>query len=653
MPVATAGSVRAQRTEGLAPAGATMLLANTWHLAQRPGLEVVEKLGGMHRFMGWSGGLLTDSGGFQVFSLGENAEVSEEGVRLRHPTSGQRLGLTPESCIAAQRVLGSDVAMVLDHCVPSTVDEARARDAMDRTHRWAARCLAARGDDPMGLFAIVQGATHANLRRESADTLTQGTFDGFAIGGLAVGESKAEREDMTELVTERLPGDRPRYLMGVGTPLDLLEGVHRGVDLFDCILPTALAQRGRVYTRVGRLDLRRGVYRLADTPLDPACTCEVCARYSRAWLRHLFDAREPLAWTLLGLHNLHFWLDLMRRIRAALDAGSFLSLYAEERERLERPDEDAPPVAPKRGRTRGPPPTTLGHFALVERPGWEGAPPFRSIQDTRSGEVMHSVSAPEDEARRLYVDQPGLPALADGDGPELVVWDVGLGAGTNAMAVIRAWEAGKGTRLLHLVSFEIDLDALRLAAAHHDHFPALRHAGPAALLAGRAWTSRTRPIRWTLHLGDVLGTLAAAPAPDVILYDPFSFKADGPLWTLAAFARVKAACSKPAALYTYTNSTAARAAMLGAGFFVGPGVATGPKTETTVAWTQPGPGALFGSALLEKWRRSGARWPADVPESARAAFTQAIEQHPQWQPATRPAEAAAAAPPTSVVAREG
>jgi queuine tRNA-ribosyltransferase len=638
MPVATQASVRAQRTESLAGAGATMLLANTWHLAQSPGLDVFEALGGVRRFMGWSGGVLTDSGGFQVFSLGEHASIDDEGVRLRHPGSGRALALTPESCVAAQRAIGSDIAMVLDHCVASTVAHGEARAAMARTHRWAARCLAARGDAPMGLFGIVQGACHADLRRESADVLRTMSFDGYAIGGLAVGEGKAEREEMTALVAERLPEDRPRYLMGVGTPLDLLEAVHRGVDLFDCILPTSLAQRGRVYTSLGRLELRRGVYRLQDRPLDPACDCEVCGRYSRAYLHHLFAAREPLAWTLLGLHNLHFWLGLMRRIRAALADGRFRAFYDAERQVLDQPDPDDPPVAtpPKRRRRA---PEQLGRWALHTVPAFGDAPAATSIRDTISGEVMHAVSAPDAEARRLYVDQPGLRGRAHAAGPPLVVWDVGLGAASNAIEVVRAWEeelVRGAPRVLRLVSFERDLDALRLARAWPDHFPRLKHGGPAGILADGRWESRVKlgeapAITWELREGDFLERLEGAPPADLVLYDPFSLKVDSPLWSLDAFRRVRAALGdRDTVLYTYTNSTAARVALLVAGFYIGAGAGTGPKAQTTIATTRPN-AAMLGTEFLDKWRRSSARWPAGLPEAERAAVEAALLAHRQWR----------------------
>ncbi|MSQ03356.1 MAG: tRNA guanosine(34) transglycosylase Tgt [Myxococcales bacterium] len=632
MPVATAGCVRAQRTESLAPAGASMLLANTWHLARSPGVERVATLGGLHRCMGWGGPILTDSGGFQGYSLGQHARVDEGGIELTEPSSRSRMRLSPESSVSAQLTLGADIAMVLDHCVASTVPEAAARDAMERTHRWALRGLGARGDAPTGLFAIVQGASHASLRRESTLRLTGEAFDGFAIGGLAVGEPREERETVTAQVAALLPADRPRYLMGVGTPLDLLEAVHRGIDLFDCILPTAMAQRGRAYTSLGRVELRRGVYADQDRPLDPRCSCQTCLTTSRAWLRHLYAAREPLAWTLIGLHNLHFWLGLMARIRAALSTGGFSALYTDARSKLDASDLEHPVSSPRPRTPPVAPPAALGRWRLHRNPGFEGGPAFTSIQDRTSGEIMHAVSAPPDEAHRLYVEQPLVRERARAGGEALVVWDVGLGAATNAMEVIRAWEEAEATRPLHLVSFERDLDALRLALLHPHAFPRLRHGAPAALLAQGCWRSKRAAITWELRVGDALEALPQVPAPDLILWDPFSFKVDAPLWSLAAFRTVRAACrDKSTALYTYSNSTAVRVALLLAGFYVAPGVASGPKQQTTIALCEPDGRPLLGPAFLERWRRSAARWPTDVAPDQHASLEAALLAHPQWR----------------------
>ncbi len=348
MPVGTRATVRTQTGAQLERAGATMILANTYHLLIRPGRAHFEQTGGLHRWMRWPRPILTDSGGFQVFSLG--ATITDDGATLQVVRDGPRITLTPESSMAMQRAIGSDVMMVLDHVVRSTAEHAEATDAMARTHRWARRSLAARGDADQAVFAIVQGACFEDLRRTSAAELTAHAFDGFAIGGLAVGEERARREDTTELTAQLLPDDKPRYLMGVGTPLDLLEGVHRGVDLFDCILPTALAQQGMAFTSRGKLDLRRGIHKQAEHALDPACACDACTTASRSYLHHLIKCQEPLGWQLLATHNLTFYLSLMAEIRARITAGTFASFYAEQRELLPTGDRDNPAKA---GRLRG------------------------------------------------------------------------------------------------------------------------------------------------------------------------------------------------------------------------------------------------------------------------------------------------------------
>ncbi len=352
MPVGTRGTVRTQTLAQLTALAPPVLLANTYHLGQRPGAEALEQLGGLHRWMGWPGALLTDSGGFQIFSL-PGTVIDDAGAVLRG-ADGKTQVLTPERSIAIQRAIGSDIMMVLDQCIPSTAPRAHAELAMHRTHRWAERSLAARAGSEAALFAIVQGACVPELRVHSADVLTAiDGFDGYAIGGLAVGESRAERQDITELVAARLPADRPRYLMGVGMPIDLLEAVHRGVDMFDCILPTALAQQGLAFTSHGRIDLVRGVHRLAERPLDAACTCEACAR-PRSYLHHLMKCKEPLGWQLLAFHNLAFYLRLMADIRRHIHAGSFLAFYAEQRELLARADPDNPPGPRHRVKRRKP-----------------------------------------------------------------------------------------------------------------------------------------------------------------------------------------------------------------------------------------------------------------------------------------------------------
>lgn len=610
MPVGTRGTVRTQTLTQLEQLDAPMLLANTYHLMRRPGIEVFEKLGGLHRWMGWPRGILTDSGGFQIFSL-EDTTIDDDGAVLRGADHAPER-LTPERSIAMQRAIGSDIMMVLDHCVASTSERAMVQAAMVRTHRWAARSLAARGDSPNALFAIVQGGCVPELRRESARALTEmgaaaaRGFDGYAVGGLAVGETRAEREDTTELVTARLPLDRPRYLMGVGMPIDLLEGVHRGIDMFDCVLPTLLAQQGVAFTSRGKVDFRRGIYRLSDATLDPACDCEACAR-PRSYLHHLMKCKEPLGWQLLAFHNLRFYTRLMAEIRRQLRAGTFARFYAAQREVLDLSDVDNPPG--KQPRTKPRKPTTRGAFALHA-----SSAGFVSIQHVASKEIMHSVNAPDVEASRLYIEQSALLARAfEGEArAPLVVWDVGLGAGHNAMALVHA--ALKAKRAIRLISFERDLDAFRLVLSHVEHFPHVRHRAPHVLAHAGAY--REDGIDWTLCEGDFLETLATQPAPDVIFYDPFSAKVDGELWTQAAFARLRAHVGEARAveLFTYTTSTVIRAAMLSAGWFVARGVASGPKEETTIALTQPlAPHVLLGRDWL-----------------ARRAVDDVVRAHPQF-----------------------
>ncbi|MDQ3369972.1 MAG: tRNA guanosine(34) transglycosylase Tgt [Myxococcota bacterium] len=623
MPVGTRGTVRTQTLAQVEATGASIILANTYHLMMRPGIELFEQLGGLHRWMGWTGSILTDSGGFQVFSL--DAPVREEGAQI--DTAGTKLLLTPERSIAMQRAIGADIMMVLDQCIDSTSPHAQARAAMELTHRWAKRSLDARAGSPQALFAIVQGACFPDLRTESARALTElGGFDGYAIGGLAVGEGRAQREDITELTAALLPADRPRYLMGVGTPIDLLEAVHRGVDMFDCILPTALAQHGVAFTSHGKIDLRRGVHRLAEQPLDAACRCDACARHSRSYLRHLIKCGEPLGWQLLATHNLHYYLALARTMRARILDDTFAAFYAEQRVALAESDRENPPgPRPKQRREE---PATRGAFALHPSP--DG---FTSIRHLASGEIMHSVNAPDDEARRVYVEQSTQLAAALAGTRPLVVWDVGLGAAHNAMALIHALDAAPGHAAIELVSFEHDLDAFRLALANTGPFPHLRHPAP-HVLAHRGAFERER-FTWTLHEGDFLQTFGAAPQPDVVFYDPFSSKVDAALWTLATFRALFAFFARPVELFTYTSSTAVRSSMLAAGFHVARGVASGPKQETTIALARPGTAlaghALLGPAWLDRRARSTARFGADVPAEQHAELERAIQAHVQFQ----------------------
>ncbi|MCB9570578.1 MAG: tRNA guanosine(34) transglycosylase Tgt [Kofleriaceae bacterium] len=629
MPVGTRGTVRTQTLGQLERLGAPMLLANTYHLRVRPGPEVLDQVGGLHAWMGWRGALLTDSGGFQLFSLAHARTVTEDGAEFRITPDGPRLRLTPEDSIETQRAIGSDIMMVLDHCIDARSPHAEARAAMELTHRWARRCLAARGDRDQAMFAIVQGACFEDLRRISAAELTAlPGFAGYAIGGLAVGEPRAQREDMTELTCGLLPDDRPRYLMGVGTPLDLLEGVHRGVDMFDCILPTALAQQGLAFTSHGRIDLRRGVHKVATRPLDDACPCEACVRYPRSYLHHLVKCKEPLGWQLLAFHNLRFYVELMAEIRGALRAGTFGALLATRRDTLGRVDPDNPPG--RAPRVRPARPLSRGAFAIHDAPAG-----FASVRHVASGELMHSVNRPDDEAERVYVAASvGIAdAAAARRGRPLVVWDVGLGAAHNAMALIRRLDAAPGHDPVELVSFEHDLDALRLALDHLKRFPHLRHEAPHRL--GRDGEFARDGLRWRRCDGDFLSGFERQPPPDVIFYDPWSAKVDGAMWSLATFRRLFAHLVGPTELFTYSASTAVRSALLAAGFHVARGVASGPKEETTIA-LRPGDGVdfsrhpLLDHAWLARRARSTARFGADVAADQHAAVEAAIVGHAQF-----------------------
>jgi queuine tRNA-ribosyltransferase len=330
MPVGTYGTVKAMTPEELESLGAQIILGNTFHLMLRPGTEVIRAHGGLHGFMHWQRPILTDSGGFQVFSLAEMRKITEEGVRFRSPIDGDQVNLTPEDSMDVQRALASDIAMCFDDCTPWPATEAQARDSMERSMRWAARShqhyyrdAPGEGPPPGNLFGIVQGGMYADLRVASVDALTRIGFPGYAIGGLAVGEPEEVRLQVLETVDPLLPRDRPRYLMGVGRPEDLIAAVSRGVDMFDCVMPTRHARNGHLFTSGGVVNIRNAAHAMDTGPLDAACGCYTCAHYSRAYLRHLDRCNEILGARLNTLHNLWFYLDLMRQIRAALDAGEF------------------------------------------------------------------------------------------------------------------------------------------------------------------------------------------------------------------------------------------------------------------------------------------------------------------------------------------
>ena len=323
MAVGTRATVTGFGPPDLAEIGVQVVLGNTYHLMLRPGPELFRRVGGIHKFMGWSGPVLTDSGGFQIFSLPGQRTITEQGARFRSYIDQRVHMLSPERSIEVQTAIGSDIMMVLDECIDSTSDLAATRAAMERTHRWALRSLAARTNPAQALFAIVQGGVIPELRRESAAFLTSQPFDGFAIGGLAVGEGRSEREDMTALAAELLPAERPRYLMGVGTPPDLLAAIGAGVDMFDCILPTNFAWQSPAFTSTGRVRLLRMANADADESLDPECGCSTCTTFSRAYLHHLFKCREPLGPRLVAKHNLHHYHCLMAEARAAIERGTY------------------------------------------------------------------------------------------------------------------------------------------------------------------------------------------------------------------------------------------------------------------------------------------------------------------------------------------
>ncbi len=662
MPVGTRASVTGLTPADLRELGAEIILGNTYHLLLRPGPEAFRRFGGIHGFMRWDGPVLTDSGGFQIFSLAHDRVITEEGARFRSYVDCRMHVLSPEASIEMQTAIGADVMMVLDVCLPSTAAPPEIRAAMDRTHRWALRSLAARADAEQALFAIVQGGLDPALRAESARFLTQHPFDGFAIGGLAVGDTRAERADVVARSAELLPEDRPRYLMGVGTPPDILEAIGQGVDMFDCVLPTTMAWQGTAFTGTGRVRLTRTEHRLADAPLDGACGCSTCRTFSRGYLHHLHKAKEPLGPRLLSIHNLHHYLELLRGARAAIEAGRYAAFAREKLEAIDRHEHDRSGRPPGR---RPPAPGPLGEpCARGEQPpglrstaGAPGEPcaegePSRAapdperpaprfhlvltslgvpaVRDAVCGEVMHPVIGPAVESERLYVAQSRLGARLAGPGPSLVLLDVGLGAGSNALAALRAARSAPPGRGLDLVSLEQDPGALALAtsdegAARLGLDPAEREAARALLEGGVHEGPRAR---WRLILGDALETLPALELrAELVFWDPFSPRSNPSMWTLRAFSAAFARCAPRADLYTYSTATATRAALLLAGFFVGVGDPSGPKEQTTAAATDP---ALLARPLDSRWlsrlERSSAPFPADAPPDA----LDRIRAHPQF-----------------------
>ncbi len=334
MPVGTVGTVKAMTPHEVKDLGAEIILGNTYHLMLRPGHELIRELGGLHRFMAWDGPILTDSGGFQVFSLGDLRKITEDGVYFQSHIDGAKHTLTPESAMEIQEALGSDIMMILDECTPYPATFDYAKSSMERTLRWGKRCrdhhLRPEGNsESQALFGIVQGSMFKELREVSAKETVNIGFDGYALGGLSVGESKNEMHEMIEVSVPHLPEDRPRYLMGVGLPEDLIEGVRRGIDMFDCVIPTRNARNGMLFTTFGSIQIKHSRYISDNSPIDPECGCYTCKHFSRAYLRHLYMAKEILSSRLNTIHNLYYYLNLMKGVREAISADRFDSFRKE------------------------------------------------------------------------------------------------------------------------------------------------------------------------------------------------------------------------------------------------------------------------------------------------------------------------------------
>jgi len=633
MPVATLAVLRSQDTSAVEELGFPVLLANTYHLLLRPGTDVFSKFGGIHKFMNWQRSVLTDSGGFQVFSLSKDVKITEDGAVFRSYHDGRKILLSPETSIETQKLINSDIMMAMDQCIPSTSEESLCRDAADITARWAERSLTARGNSPQSIFGIVQGACFPELRKRSISQITSLPFDGFAIGGLAVGESENERKDMTEMTAALLPRNYPKYLMGVGTPIDLLEAVHRGVDMFDCILPTAMAQQGVAYTSHGRMELRRGIYKFQDRALDENCSCPACSRYSRAYLHHLTKTSEYYGGNLIGIHNLTFYRNLMDSMRGHILKGTFSSYYSKQKEILIRDDDEHPVTHPKKKKKADLP--AIGDYEVIKQDAG-----FHSIRHISSGEIMHSVSDPLVEAKKLYIDQSEIILLLSNIvEDQLIIWDVGLGAGTNAMAAIfeceKIYSDNKFQKGVKIISFEQDLDSLRLAIQNPTLFHHVRHSAPSAILKNGSWISDNHNIEWTLIEGDFLDQIENTPQPHCIFYDPFSLNTDGPLWSYAVFSRIFNHCiGRPAKFFTYSSSTMVRGALLAAGFYTGTGSGTGPKESTTAAFTsleiKNHKIKLLGSDWLERFHKSSSKFNSNLSDPEKLEIENKIINHKQF-----------------------
>ena len=329
MPVGTYGAVKSISPETLEVSQAEIVLSNTYHLMERPGVEIIKSHGGLHQFMGWQGPILTDSGGYQVFSLSKKRTLSEEGVEFFSPLNGDKKYLTPESCMQLQLDYGVDIAMVLDECTPFPVSKEIAKESMNLSLRWAKRCRSAFTSDQSSLFGIIQGGVFNHLREESLEGLMKINFEGYAIGGLSVGEPKMEMEKVINNIVPKMPEDKPRYLMGVGTPLDIVRAVQLGVDMFDCVIPTRHARNGYLYTSKGIVKIRNSENKDNLAPIDDNCSCYTCTNFSRSYLHHLDKTKEMLGSTLNTIHNLHYYLNLMRNLRLSIEQGTLQTFIKE------------------------------------------------------------------------------------------------------------------------------------------------------------------------------------------------------------------------------------------------------------------------------------------------------------------------------------
>ncbi len=329
MPVGTYGTVKAMTPEELTGMGAEIILGNTFHLMLRPGTDVIRAHGDLHGFTHWQGPILTDSGGFQVFSLGKMRKITEKGVAFRSPVNGSKVFMGPEESMQIQRELGSDIVMIFDECTPYPATEEEARVSMELSLRWAGRSRTAHGDNPSALFGIVQGGVFEHLREASLNGLTDIGFDGYAVGGLSVGEPPEDRWRVLDFLSDKLPQDKPHYLMGVGTPEDIVEAVRRGIDMFDCVMPTRNARNGHLFTHQGVVRIRNAVHEYDNGPVDPLCDCYTCKNYSRAYLRHLEKCHEILGARLNTIHNLFYYQTLMRDLRDAIEAGQLERFVSE------------------------------------------------------------------------------------------------------------------------------------------------------------------------------------------------------------------------------------------------------------------------------------------------------------------------------------